>query len=209
MGRDANLATSTSASPADERELVARLKRGEAAAFDRIYETYRPRLFGFLARLTRRGDLAEDLLQETWLRLARHAGRLADDTRLGPWLFTVARNLHRSHRRWARLALDGSGWEPRWSPEGVERTSPFDLASASELERRLEAALAGLPVNYREVVLLVAVERMEPIEAARVLGLKPDALRQRLSRGRAMIMERLEELDRHRGGQHDGRSHVS
>ena len=68
---------------------------------------------------------------------------------------------------------------------------PFEQASASETEKRLERALASLPVAYREVLLLVAVERLEPGEAARVLDLKPDALRQRLARARSMLAERL------------------
>lgn len=86
---------------------MARLKAGEAAAFEAIYAACRPRLFGHLARLLRRRDVAEDLLEETGLRLVARAGELADDTRLGPGLFTVARNLYASYCRiepWTRVA---------------------------------------------------------------------------------------------------------
>ena len=179
----------------DDRELVARLKRGDTTAFDEVYRQHRARLFGFLARLCRRRDLAEDLLQETWMRLATHAARLTDDTRLAPWLFTVARNLYRSHRRWSMASFEARGWFSRESFT-VERTSPFDLASANELERRLELALGALPLGYREVLLLVVVERLDPADAAGVLGLRPEALRQRLSRGRAMLALALEAMDR-------------
>jgi RNA polymerase sigma-70 factor (ECF subfamily) len=82
-----------------ELRLVARLKAGDAAAFEALYEAYRPRLFGFLVRLSRRRDVAEDLLEETWLRLVTRGSTLTDDERLGPWLFTVARNLYFSWRR--------------------------------------------------------------------------------------------------------------
>jgi RNA polymerase sigma factor (sigma-70 family) len=179
----------------DDRELVARLKRRDPLAFDEVYAQYRPRLFGFLTRLCRRRDLADDLLQETWLRLARAAPRLTDDTRLAAWLYTVARNLYRSHRRWSMASLEARGWLSRESFAAVERTSPFDLASASELERRLELALWALPLTYREVLLLVAVERLDPADAADVLGLRPDALRQRLARGRAMLADELARLE--------------
>ncbi len=177
---------------------MARLKRGERGAFDLVYHRYRARLFGFLLRLTRRRDLAEELLQETWIRLATHAPRLADDTRFGPWLFTVARNLFRSQRRFSLDALIEAKLG-RPSPEAVERTSPFELASASELERRLELALGALPTKYREVLLLVAGERLEPADAAAVLGLRPDALRQRLARARGMMAKELERQDRPAG----------
>src|SRR6478752_8858299 len=93
----------TSMDPVDERSLVARLRAGDTGAFDEVYDAYRPRVFAFLLRMTRSRTLAEDLLDETWLRLVRHAPRLLPDTRMGPWLFTVARNLYWSHRRDALL----------------------------------------------------------------------------------------------------------
>lgn len=172
-----------------DRAIVAGLRRGEGAAFDAAYERYRARLWSFLARLARDRTLAEDLLQETWLRLARHATRLAEDTNLAAWLFTVARNLHTSWRRWS--ILDGERLRAWRILPRREEDSPFDLASASQIERRLEAAVGALPPRYREVLLLCAVERLDPAEAARILGLSPEAARQRLSRARAMIDEAM------------------
>jgi RNA polymerase sigma-70 factor (ECF subfamily) len=60
---------------------------------------HRQRLFSYLLRLTRNRELAEDLMQETWLRLATHADRLRPGTCFAAWLFTVARNLFLSHQR--------------------------------------------------------------------------------------------------------------
>ena len=73
----------TPMAPDDEQVLVARLSAGDTGAFDEVYDAYRPRVFGFLLRMTRNRALAEDLLDETWLRLVRHATRLLPDTRLG------------------------------------------------------------------------------------------------------------------------------
>src|SRR5215831_8856251 len=152
-------------------------------AFDEVYDAYRPRLFAFLLRMSRSRTVAEDLLDEVWLRLARHARDLRPDTRIGPWLFTVARNLYWSHRRSAVLEETvGAELLGLW-PSPAPWPSPFDLAAAGELERRLELALSTLPPQQREVVLLVA-EGMTPSEAARVCGIAPEALRQRLSRAR-------------------------
>ena len=174
-----------------ERELVAALRRGEPAAFDAVYHRYRSRIYGFLLRLSGSRCLAEDLFQETFLRLARHALRLEPDTQLGAWLFTVARNCYRSYRRFAlldRQRLHEYGLAPR--PAGA---SPHDQAAASESAARLEAALQGLPLKYREALLLVGVEGMAPEQAAALLGLSAENLRQRLHRGRAMIKHRLED----------------
>ena len=174
-----------------ELQLVARLKAGEASAFDEIFAAFHPRLFNFLARLSRRRDVAEDLVEETWLRLVAHAARLQDDTRLAPWLFTVARNLYASYCRSRALdyeAANGIGLWPVMPPD----PSPFEVAAGAELQRRVESALATLPATYREALLLVSIEGMTPSEAAEVCGIKAEAMRQRLSRGRALLAERLE-----------------
>ena len=179
-----------------ELRLVARLKAGDTSAFEAIYEAFRPRLFSFLARLCRRRDVAEDLLEETWLRLVTKASDLTDDTRLGPWLFTVARNLFAS---WCRhRALDDDrifDLALSW-PGALPRESPFEAAARGETERRLEAALARLPPKDRELLILVGGEELSPSEAAAVLGLTPEAVRKRLQRARERLaLEMHEEPD--------------
>src|SRR5256885_13464942 len=83
----------------DERLLVARLRAGDARAFDDVYDAYRARVFAFLLRMSRSRTVAEDLLDEVWLRVVKHASSLRADTRIGRWLFTVVRNLYWSYRR--------------------------------------------------------------------------------------------------------------
>ena len=179
-----------------DADLLGRLRAADPAAFDAVYARYRAPLHSFLLRLTGRRWLAEDLLQETWLRFARHAVDLPADTPLRPWLFTVARNAFVSHRRWALLDADRLR-EVGLLP-GRRTETPFELAAASQTERALEAGLAALPVAQREVLLLCAVERMEPSEAAQVLGLRPGAVRERLSRARSMLAEHLGRSERPR-----------
>jgi RNA polymerase sigma-70 factor (ECF subfamily) len=179
-----------------ERELVAKLQAGDAAAFDCIYGEFNARLFSFLARLSRRRDVAEDLLEETWLRFVDRAPKLRPDTTIGPFLFTVARNLYVSYCR-SRLLEDSQTVDMigLWTL-GTPRPSPFESTVANETGRRIEQALSELPALYREALLLVAVEGMRPAEAAMVCGITPEAMRQRLSRARAAIARRLDEQDR-------------
>jgi RNA polymerase sigma factor (sigma-70 family) len=176
-----------------ELELVAQLRTGDAAAFDRVYGEFNARLFSFLARLSRSRDVAEDLLEETWLRFVDRAPKLRPDTTLGPFLFTVARNLYISYCR-SRLLEDSQTVDMigLWSL-GTPPPSPFESTAASETGRRIEMALAALPALYREALLLVAIEGMQPAEAAVVCGITPEAMRQRLSRARTAIARRLDE----------------
>jgi RNA polymerase sigma-70 factor (ECF subfamily) len=151
-----------------ELELVARIRAGDAAAFDVIHAEYNVRLFNFLARLSRRREVAEDLLDETWLRFVDRAPKLRPDTQLGPFLFTVARNLYISYCR-SRMLEDAQSADAigLW-PLGTPRPSPFDATVANETGRRLAAA---------------------------VCGITPEAMRQRLSRARAAIAQHLDDSE--------------
>jgi RNA polymerase sigma factor (sigma-70 family) len=178
-----------------ELGIVRRLRHGDHDAFDAVYDEFNVRLYSFLARLSRSRDVADDLLEETWLRLVANAERLRPDTRLGAWLFTVARNLHVSYCR--SRAIDESrecGPLGLW-PSSPRAPSPFEEAAASELERRVERAVAALPARYRETLLLVAVEGFLPTEAAAICQVSPENLRQRLSRARAMLAREVDRLD--------------
>jgi RNA polymerase sigma-70 factor (ECF subfamily) len=169
-----------------ELALVERLRHGDPEAFDIVFEAYRARVYSFLVRLSRHRDVADDLLEETWLRLVSRASTLRPDTRLAPWLLTVARNLYWSHCRSRRLDEDARASIELW-PAVPQEPSPYDTAAGHELEQRLERAIAGLPLRYREALLLVATEGLTPSEAADACGISPEALRQRLSRARAMV----------------------
>jgi len=171
--------------------LVARLKAADGDAFDELFARFHPRLFNFLARLSRRRDVAEDLLEETWLRVVAHAPRLRPDTCLAPWLFTIARNLFASYCRSRQVDYEAAVGIHLW-PVPAPSPSPFEAAAAGQLQKRIEVALATLPGTYREALLLVALEGMTPSEAAVVCGVSPDAMRQRLSRARALLADRLE-----------------
>jgi RNA polymerase sigma-70 factor (ECF subfamily) len=181
-----------------ELRLVEGLRAGEPEAFDAVHAAFNARLYTFLARLTNRRDVAEDLLEETWLRLVMHARRLRPDTRLLPWLFTVARNLHVSFCR-ARLLEDShaGGLIGLW-PSGVPAPSPFDEVDTRQIQQRLAAALATLPVDYREALLLVGVEGLRPADAAEACGVTPEAMRQRLHRARTLLARRLGEMEQGR-----------
>ena len=125
-----------------ELALVGRLREGDPDAFDEVYAAFNTRLFTFLLRLSRRREVAEDLLEETWLRLVKHARRLRHDTRLGAWLFTVARNLHVSYNRSRMLENSAAASLIALWPFSLERTSPFEAAAPGARDA-VEGARAG------------------------------------------------------------------
>ncbi len=169
--------------------LVDRLRRGERAAFRELYARFAAASFGFLLRLAGRRDVAEDLHQDVWLSIARHATRLAPDTDLPAWIFTVTRNRFVSSRRRAEVAVPAD--DPADLDLRAAEPAPTDDPACRDLER----ALASLPDVHGEVLLLVGVEGLEIAQAAAVLSIRPDAARQRLARARAALAEALGEAD--------------
>jgi RNA polymerase sigma-70 factor, ECF subfamily len=195
LSRSSAFGVITSMERESELQLVSRLRTGDPDAFDAVHHAFNARLYNFLVRLSNERDVAEDLLEDTWLRLVKHARRLRPDTRLGPWLFTVARHLHANYRR-SRLLEDShaAGLLGMW-PDARPGPSPLEAVEASETGRRLAMALASLPLAYREALLLVAVEGLRHSDAAEICGVTTEAMRQRVSRARALLTCRLTEAE--------------
>ena len=159
----------------------------DGEGFDRLYARYHGRVYGFIHRLARRRDLADNLFQETWLRLARgwaDSGGVAD---LEAWLFTIARNVFLSQVRadatTSRTAL-GLRQLPAREPRGPEQA-----AQASETMSRLEAAFEALSEEDRSILWLVAIEGLDQQQVAGILGIGHAAARQRVARARGRLAE--------------------
>lgn len=169
--------------------LVIDLRARQPAAFDRLYARHRERLWAFLVRLTRDRTDAEDLFQETWISAAANAHRLEEGSDVRAWLYTIARNKHRSSRRF--LLLDFRRKETL-AHEPPARVTPPDV----ELERKrdlraVERALDGMKEAHREVLILSVIEGLDTGALATVLELSQEAVRKRLSRARAELAEAL------------------
>lgn len=180
-----------------EKPLVDGLRAGDRAAFDRVFERFRARVYAFALRLSGRRDVADDLFQETFMKLARAAPTLREDTDLAAWLFTVTRNEHVSWRRWAMLDISrlvALGEETTYAASTAPtdaHDAPDARADAARSIARLERALGELSASHREVLLLVGVEGFEQEQAADILGVRYDAFRQRLARARGELAKRL------------------
>jgi RNA polymerase sigma-70 factor (ECF subfamily) len=169
----------------EERELLDSLRRGDVAAFDRVYQAEKSHLYGFLLRLSGDPTTSADLFQNVWLKLARHAAQLRDDSNIRAWLFTVARREYLSFRR--AQALDLS----RLLLLGLE---PLPAEPSCETDLSLQSALGRLNDADREVLLLAAAG-LEHGALASTLGATPDAVRQRLARARRRLALILADTD--------------
>jgi RNA polymerase sigma-70 factor, ECF subfamily len=182
--------TAESTAATDALPAVERLRGGTRpgeAALTALYEAHRAELLGFLVRMTRDREAAEDLLQETFVRLIREAraGRMPDDVR--PWLYRVAANAAISRSRhgavWTRLV-------PRLV-DHREPAVPDREYLRTERDAELHGALASLPVDGR-AALLLAAHGFSGHQIAASIGRTEGATRTLMSRSRAQLRLVLE-----------------
>lgn len=150
-----------------------------------VWERLSDRLRRFLRARVRDEATAEDLLQETFLRIHRGLGTLSDQERLGPWVFRIARNLVTDHYR----ARGQGGTEI--GDASVEATDDENLND--EVSGWLPAYVQGLPEPYREAVQLHELEGLKQTEIAERLGISLSAAKSRVQRGRQKVKQMLED----------------
>lgn len=178
--------------------LIAGVAAGDRAAFARLVERWRGPVFRYVRALLPSDAAAEDALQETFLAIYRGAAGYRAEGSARRWILGVARhNAARQRRRRAGepsdpVPLDALGAEAGW---GSGR-SPEDLAAALEDQHRVQAALATLPEDDREILVLHDLEQLSGPEVADLLELSLAAVKSRVHRARLKLMARLVEVPR-------------
>lgn len=177
---------------------VARLRRGDMDALSALISRYQNRLYRYLLRLVREPAEAEDLFQQTWLRVAEKIRGFDPNRNFDAWLFIVARNLAIDRlRRIQPESLDEPISEDFPGATAMDRLpskEPAAIDRVLERERssRLTAALTVLPVAYREVLTLRFEEEMKLEEIAQVLGAPLSTVKSRLRRSLEQLRRCLE-----------------
>jgi RNA polymerase sigma-70 factor (ECF subfamily) len=172
----------------------ARLRRGDPDAFDALLARYQNRLYRYLLRLTANPAVAEDLFQETWLKVLTRIDRYDERRPFEPWLFAVGRHLAFDHLR--KVAPDSLD-EPTESGEGkiaqLGADEPGSLDRLLEAERRgwLERTLEELPALYREALSLRYEEEMTFEAMAQVLSAPVPTVKSRVQRALVMLRKRM------------------
>jgi RNA polymerase sigma-70 factor, ECF subfamily len=174
---------------------IARLRRGDPEALGALLERYQNRLYRYLLRLVREPAAAEDLFQQTWIRVAEQARRYDPRRTFDAWLFTVAHNLAIDYlRRYRPESLDEAlpSGESRQEHLASHAESALDRVIFDERAARLAGAMGGLPAVYREVLTLRFEEEMKLEEIATVLDAPLSTVKTRLRRGLEGMRRKLE-----------------
>ncbi len=181
-----------------EPAAIARgLRRRDPELLDHLIEQYQHRLLRYLFYLSGSRDLAEDLFQETWLRVMERGHQYDGRHEFSTWLYTLARNLTvDTFRRKSPLSLDALlSDDEHAAPEPADpRPSGWELVAQREEAEHIGAALVGIPAAYREAIVLRFYDGLALEEIAAVTGAPLSTLKSRVYRGLRMLMRQLQEV---------------
>ncbi len=186
---DATILSRPIHAPSDlDASQMARVRSGDREAFADLVDRHKDAVVNYLTRLTGNRDRAEDLAQETFLRLFRSAGSYAEQGLLRGYLFRIATNLVRSEERREkrlRLLMPFLGRQ-----EHAEPAAPSGMLR-QELHREVSAAVADLPLRFRVPLVLHEIEGWAYADIAQALGCREGTVKSRIHRGRQHLKERL------------------
>ena len=189
-----------------ENLAIARgLKRNDPELLDQLIEVYQHRLLRYLLFLTGKREVAEDLFQETWMRVLLRGAQYNGKARFDTWLFTIARNLVIDLSRKRQMAsldeMSESGEDERPFEVAMDGPSPLEQFASREDRAEVAAVLLKLEPNYREVLVLRFHEEMSLEEIAGVTRAPLSTVKSRLYRGLAALKPEVELLRKaHEGG---------
>ena len=170
---------------------------GHAGAFDEFVEHFRSKIFQYSWLMCGQREDAEEVAQETLLRVFENFSDLREPERVRPWIFRIAKNACLMKRRKSvfapthELSLD-EAHDDRPMEIGDWSKLPDDELLRHELSDALHRAVSELPENYRAVVLLRDLEELSTEETAQILGLTLDVVKTRLHRGRMALRQKLD-----------------
>ncbi len=178
-----------------DEDVILALQEGRMECYDELVRRYKDRLFSFINQMVRNGQLSEDILQDTFIRLYQHRMSYRTIARFSTWIYTIAANLVRSQmRKLSRMTT--VDLEPRESGERAielpDGARPVDEQVAGKMTvEKVRAAMDLLPDEFREVIILREIEELSYEEIVEVLELPLGTVKSRINRARTRLRDML------------------
>lgn len=188
---------SSTRQPADE-ELIQRFQEGDLYAFEQIVHRYKEPLVNFIYHYLGDRTDAEDVVQETFIRVYRNKHLYRNIAKFSTWIYTIASNLAKTELRRRRrkriLSLSQMGFDNKDYdlPDDVE--TPEGIVDGAMKESIIRASIEKLPAKFKEVVILRDVQEFSYEEIGDILDIPIGTVKSRVNRGRQRLQKKLQHL---------------
>jgi len=188
-----------------DEELIAQFQAGNEDAYLEIVERFKNRLFAFIYRFVGDEDIAEDLVQDTLIKVYTHRHAYREIARFSTWIYTIAGNLARTElrkrKRRATFSMSALGLGEREYELPSEDFTPSKTLEGEQTEKHIRIALAKLPLHFRTVIILRDVQELSYEEISKIMKIPLGTVKSRINRARLRLQEMLSSL-RIKGGSH-------
>ena len=185
----------------DESSLIYDLRAGAGAAYEQLIERFEQPVFNLVSRVMDDPADAADVVQEVFLKVFRNIGSFRRDSSLKTWIYRIAVNEARNHRRWfnrhrrREVGLEAEPGETQgyrdWLPDPGR--SPYETALDHETQALIEAALANVNPKFRAALVLREMEGLSYEEISEILDISLGTVKSRILRGRDALRKQLAE----------------
>ena len=186
-----------------DEELIAQFQAGNENAYLEIVERFKDRLFAFVYRFVGDGDLAEDLVQDTLIKVYTHRHAYREIARFSTWIYTIAGNLARTElrkrKRRATFSMSTLGIGEREYELPSEDYAPTKTLEGEQTEKHIRNAMAKLPLHFRTVIILRDVQELSYEEISKIMKIPLGTVKSRVNRARLRLQVMLSNL-RNKGG---------
>ncbi len=180
-----------------DQVLIRQFQDGDNSAYDELVGRYSGQLFNFIFRIIGDRAFAEDLLQETFIRLWLNKDSYREIAKFSTWIYTIAGNLAKTElrrqkvRRW--LSLDR---KPDERPFEIadKRANPSEIVQTYNTVSKIESEIQKLPVVFREVIILRDIQELSYDEIGTILKIPLGTVKSRLNRGRSRLQKELKKI---------------
>lgn len=181
-----------------DEELIARFQEGDEQAYIELVSRYRDKLMTFVYRFMNNYELAEDIVQDTLLKLYTHKHYYRSIAKFSTWIYTIAGNLSKTELRKKKrrkvINLSQVGSEDREYEFPATEPETGELVQSGYTEKKIQESIQKLPLHFRTVIILRDIQELSYEEVSKIVDVPLGTVKSRINRARLQLQKDLEEF---------------
>ena len=181
-----------------DEELIARFQEGDEQAYTELVNRYRGKLMTFVYRFVNDMEQAEDIIQDTMLKLYTHKNYYRNIAKFSTWIYTIAGNLaktelrKRKHHKVTNISQMGPEDRDYELPSVAPETD--EVVQSEYIEKKIQAAIQNLPLHFRTVTILRDIQELSYEEISKIVEVPLGTVKSRINRARLQLQKELKDL---------------